>query len=144
MPLQQGQETRKQEVIRVCRTARSYECVPLSQRVGLWTVRRTLCDLVGSPVTSLALFVRQKDYAAAVCACSGPLNLLWLSLGVVRAELSFKTGPGITAFRKPTLTPVSLSLCSHCTFCLFPFQHFSHTQLHLFCVFLPHSAALHS
>ena len=54
----------------------SYESVDLSLSIVLWTVRRALCDLVGFSVTSLALFVPQRDYIPATHANSGPLNLL--------------------------------------------------------------------
>lgn len=54
----------------------SYESVDLSLSIVLWTVRRALCDLVGFSVTSLALFVSQRDYIPATHANSGPLNLL--------------------------------------------------------------------
>ena len=99
----------------------SYESVDLSLSIVLWTVRRALCDLVGFSVTSLALFVSQRDYIPATHANSGPLNLLlclqewdttdWRThthclrhTGRVKSELSFKAGPGTTAFRKSTLT----------------------------------------
>lgn len=38
------------------------------------------------------------------------------ALWQINSELSFKTGPGITACRKPTLTEISFSPCSRYTF----------------------------
>lgn len=72
-----------------------------------------------SPVPFLALFVPQQDGTPAthaslslctfVSACSA-------ISGRGNSELSFKTGPGIAAGRKPPLTQISFSPCSRYTF----------------------------
>ena len=135
---------------------RSYKCVDLSLSIVLWTVRRALCDLVGFSVTSLALFVPQRDYIPATHASSGPLNLLLClqeldttdllththclqQTGRVKSELSFKAGPGTTAVRKSTLT-----LSSFLWTYIVPFVYFHYWIYHALSLTCQYLSSLHS
>ena len=128
---------------------RSYKCVDLSLSIVLWTVRRALCDLVGFSVTSLALFVPQRDYIPATHASSGPLNLLlclqeldttdWLThthtLPTTHRQSKvwavFQSWTRYHCHQKVYPDLILLSLDLHCTFCLFPLLNLSRTQSYL-------------
>lgn len=111
---------------------RSYKCVHLSRSIVLWTVREH-CDLVGFPSHLLpsscpreitlqpqvlvldlwTFFSAYNTWAESILSCPSKLD---------QVSLPPESQPH----------PISLSLGSHCTFCLFPLQHLSHTEPRLF------------